>query len=243
MKLFSKFSRHLTTGLVMTLAGCSSSNLLPPSVPSGAELSSYAQADFHPPYQLGATPEETLIIGISYVDQKCAEFFDAVEQTNRKLEVGRSTFATASTQTLVVMNLAKASTLAVAQVAAALETTKVLLDEYQQEFAFAPHSVELRAITMTAMTAQKKEFGDILSRNPSSIGSQVAVIAAVKQYAQGCTLSQIREHWNTAIARAVERGVKPSPSASNSAQTNRADRALGFPAPRTILGVNKYVVR
>jgi hypothetical protein len=240
MGLLKRARGRSITFLCVILAGCSTMDPLPPSIPSGSELADYARSDFDPPYPIGATSEDTLIIGISYVDQKCAEFFDAVEQTNRGLDVGKSTFGTASTQTLTVMNIAKASALAVAQVAAAVETTKVLLEQYQQEFAFAPHSVELRAITMAAMEAQRKEFGAVLGRTPAGVGSQVAVIAAIKKYAENCTLAQIREHWNTAIARAVQRGVKP---ALNGDEANlRADRA-GTPQPRTILGINKYVLR
>lgn len=233
--------RALVLLSALIAAGCSSDTLMPPQIPTGAELAAYAKSDFQVPYRIGATPEETLIIGIAYVDEKCSLFFDAIEEMNRRMKVGQSVLSTASNQTLTLMSTAKASALAVAEVAAAVEVTKVLLEQYQQEFAFAPHSTELRAITMAAMRAQSREFGSILQTSPRGVGPEVAVIAAVKKYAENCTLAQIREHWNTAIARAVERGVKPADGGNGSGSA----RAFGggFEHPGTILGVNKYVVR
>ena len=148
------------------------------------------------------------------------------------------------TQPTFLLKTASASTLAIAEVAAAVEVTKVILEQYQEEFAFAPHSTELRAITMAAMNAQRKEFGTLLNED-AHVGSEIAVIAAIKKYAENCTLAQIREHWNTAIAHAVDRGVKPADGSAPGDGTSNSSRAYGATGhrPHTILGVNKYVVR
>ena len=233
----------ITTSL---LGACSSLSLLPPGVPGASQLAAYARSDFGPPFRVGATPRDTLVIGVAYVDQRCSEFFDAVEQMARKAEVFKSGFLTASTQTLALMAVAKRSALSVARVAAATEITKVLLDEYREQFTFAPHASELRALVMQAMTAQRKEFG-ILVRD-DRLFSEVEVIAAVKKYAENCTLGTIREHWNNAVAKAVRDGVTPDtplvgPNGAFISNTTVLERAPPKPQPSNVLGVNRYVVR
>lgn len=227
------------------LGGCSSLALLPPGVPSASQLASYAKTDFGPPYRVGATPRDTLVIGVAYVDQRCSEFFDAVEQMARKTEVLKSGFLTASNQALALMAIAKRSALAVARVAAATEITKVMLDEYREQFTFAPHASELRSLVMQAMTAQRKEFG-ILVRD-DRLYSDIEVIAAVKKYAENCTLGTIREHWNNAVAKAVRDGVTPdtpivAPAGAFISGATVFESAPK-PQPSNVLGVNRYVVR
>ena len=218
---------------------------MPPSVPTGAQLASYSQADFGPPYRLGTTPRESLIVGIAYVDQQCAQFFDAVEQMNRKTVVLQSGVTSASTQTLAVMAAAERSALAIAKVAAVFEVTKVLLEQYREQFTFATHSSELRSLITQAMTAQRKEYIALIERN--AIESDVEVIAAVKRYAETCTLATIREYWNAAVAKAVREGVAPAPGGNNSAgaqlSLSNRTRAAASPRPGNVLGVNQYVVR
>ena len=138
------------------VAGCSAAALETVSIPTGSQLSDYYANDFYPALKIGGTARQIVTVGMSYVDQRCGEFFDAVEQTNREIEVGKSGFLSASTQVNTLMKIAKASTLAIAEVAAAVEVTKVLLEQYQQQFAFAPHSVELRAIVFDAVTGSAK---------------------------------------------------------------------------------------
>ncbi len=224
------------------VAGCGASGqLAPPGVPTGATLAEYSRQEFHPPYEIGKTPLDTLIIGVAYVDQRCNQFFDAVEQMNRKSHVAQSTLATGATTGLSLMATARKSALSVAYVAAALELTKVLLEQYQTEFAFAPHSTQLRAITMKAMTAQRKEFGEIVGQG--GLDSQVKVIAAVKRYAENCTLAQIREHWDNAVNKATREPVVADAVSENAAGRGRGRSAdKGARPPTNILGVNKYVV-
>ena len=214
---------------------------LPPAVPSGAQLSSYSQSDFGPPYRLGATPRESLIIGVAYVDQNCSAFFDAVEHMNRKTALIQSGVTTAATQTLAVMAAAEKSALAIARVAAAFEITKVLLEQYRQQFTFAEHSSELRSLVSQAMTAQRKEFSSLIARN--AIELDVEVIAIVKRYAENCTLATIREYWNAALAKAVREGVRPV-STRAGARSLAGERARAIASqPANVLGVNQYVVQ
>lgn len=187
------------------LAGCSAAALETAAIPSGAQLSDYYANDFYPSTRIGGSPRQVMTVGVSYVDQRCAEFFDAVEQTSRKMEVAKSGFFTASNQTLSLMKIAKKSTLAIAEVAAAVEITKVLLDEYQEQFAFAPHSVELRALVFDALYKERVDLDK--KYNGTSGWSEVDAVADVKRYADNCTLGRIREHWNAAIAKAVQNGV------------------------------------
>ena len=188
------------------LAGCSGAAIETASIPTGSQLSEYYADDFYPSLKIGDSPRQIITVGMSYVDQHCSEFFNAVEQTNREIEVGKSGFLSASTQVNTLMKIAKASTLAIAGVAAAVEVTKVLLEQYQQQFAFAPHSVELRAIVFDALTHER---GDLESKYPiDSRLSKIDAVADIKRYADNCTLSRIRGNWNAAIAKAVREGVK-----------------------------------
>lgn len=222
------------------LSGCSSAALEPTSVPSGAQLSDYYASDFYPATTISESPRQIMTIGVSYVDQHCADFFGAVEQTNRKLEVAKSGFLTASTQIQTLMNLAKKSTLAIAKVAAAVEITKVLLDEYQEQFGFAPHSVELRALVFLALTQERQDLDTKYSGKYTF--SKVDAVADVKRYADNCTLGRIREHWNAAIAKAVREGVKPlDQPPSNGRKQESADGSYG--RPRAAYGVGRYGVR
>lgn len=228
----------------LALGGCSSAlSLLPPGIPTGSELEIYAKADFAPPYKIGATPRDTLVIGIAYVDQRCSQFFDAVEQMTRRTEVFGSGLSTGATQALTVMAVAKRSALEVARVAAAVEITKAILNEYKEQFTFAPHSAELRSLVIQSMTGQRKEFGAVLERDAQF--SDVDAIAAVKKYAENCTLGAIREHWNNAVAKAVREGVQPD-LPGQPATLPRAGPLVSeaiSPRPANILGVNRYVVK
>ncbi|RWN27585.1 hypothetical protein [Mesorhizobium sp.] len=232
--------RTLAVATFVAAAGCTATPVAP-VVPTGTTIREYASANFSEAVYWGATPRETLVIGIAYVDEKCIAFFDAVERTRQVTVVGQSTFLTTGNQVQAILNLAEASTLAIAGVAGALEITKVFLEQYLHEFVFSPHSSELKAIVNQAMTAQRKEFGQLVESG--ALTSQVEVVAAVKRYAENCTLATIREHWNRAIARAVDEGVAPE-----SAVTGEADAALIITprrraVPTNVLGVNKYVVR
>lgn len=216
---------------------------MPPSIPSGTQLSDYSANNFHPKQFIGATPQDSLVIGITYVDEQCTRFFDAVEEMNRQAKVAQSVVLSAGTQTLALMAVAKQSALAIAHVAAALEVTKVLFEQYRAAFGFEPHSVELRAITFQAMAAQKKDFEDLLRQG--LIVSEVQVRSGIKRYAQNCTLSQIREHWNNAVSKAVREGVTPELSGARAPTALYGQRNIrgGLGGPGSVLGINKYVVR
>jgi hypothetical protein len=237
---FRRFAMAAAGALL--LGGCGSTfSLLPPGIPAGDQLESYARSNFAPPYKLGATPRDTLVIGIAYVDQRCAEFFDAVEQMARRSELARTGLASATAQASIIMAAAETSTLAVAYVAGALEVTRALLAEYRVQFTFAAHSSELRSLVIQAMTAQRRELGAVIERDTRF--SDVDAIAAVKKYAENCTLGAIREHWNNAVAKAVREGVRadlPAPPAG-------VPRPLALeklaPAPANVRGVNRYVVK
>jgi hypothetical protein len=234
------FFRLLVAFAPVLLGGCGSSfALLPPGIPDGPQLETYAKTSFAPPYRIGPTPRDTLVIGVAYVDQRCAEFFDAVEQMARRAELARTGLASATTQSAIIMTAAETSTLAVAYVAGALEVTRALLNEYRVQFTFAPHASELRSLVIQAMTAQRRELGDLLGQPFSDIEA----IAAVKKYAENCTLGAIREHWNNAVAKAVREGVR----ADLPAPPPGVPRALALersaPRPTNVLGVNRYVVK
>ncbi len=229
------------TGLL--LGGCAEFASLPPGIPDGAQLEGYAKASFVPPYRIGATPRDTLVIGVAYVDQRCAEFFDAVEQMARRTELARTGLASATTQAAIVMSAAESSALAVANVAGALEVTRAILNEYRVQFTFAPHSSELRSLVIQAMTAQRRELGAVLERDARF--SDVDAIAAVKKYAENCTLGAIREHWNNAVAKAVREGVRADVPAPPTGVPRAGSLALEklAPAPANVLSVNRYVVK
>lgn len=235
--------------LGIVLSGCSGSALLPPAVPSGSELADYYHSDFSLYNQVGnLSSRDAMIVGLSYVDEKCSNFFDAVEETHRQSTVLKSGIATTATQAATLMKIAKSSTMAVASVAATVEITKVLLEQYDREFTFAPHAVELRALVQASMNAQRRELGALVEGN--RVHSMVEVTSAVKKYAENCTLAAIREKWNQAISKAVAEGVKPEAGGSPrdalpAPEDDGAAESSRVPARGTggILGVRKYVVR
>jgi hypothetical protein len=225
----------------LLLGGCVEFASLPPGIPDGPQLESYAKTSFAPPYRIGPTPRDTLVIGIAYVDQRCSEFFDAVEQMARRAELARTGLASATAQSAIIMTAAETSTLAVAYVAGALEVTRALLNEYRVQFTFAPHSSELRSLVIQAMTAQRREFGDLLARNVPL--SEVEAIATVKKYAENCTLGAIREHWNNAVAKAVREGVRADVPATSTGVPRALALERSAPRPANVLSVNRYVVK
>src|SRR5262245_66602204 len=80
----------LALSATLWLAACSGDLLLsPPSIPSGSELSDYSAKNFNPTLLIGATPQDTLVIGVTYVDEQCARFFDSVEEMNRSSKVAK----------------------------------------------------------------------------------------------------------------------------------------------------------
>jgi hypothetical protein len=223
------------------LGGCGSSlALLPPGIPDGPQLESYAKASFTPPYRIGDTPRDTLIIGVAYVDQRCSDFFDAVEQMSRRTELVSTGLASATSQAAIIMRVAERSALEVARVAGALEVTRAILSEYKEQFTFAPHSSQLRSLVIQAMLAQRQELSLLVKAD--KVNSDVEAIAAVKKYAENCTLGAIREHWNNAMARAVIEGVSKDTPPPNGAA--RAPSSWdGASAPANVLGLNRYVVK
>jgi hypothetical protein len=234
------FLRLLVAMGPVLLGGCSSTlALLPPAAPTGAELVAYASTDFHPATTIAPTPRETLVIGMAYVDQRCSAFFDAVEQMNRRTEVAATGLASATAQTAIIMSVAERSALEVARVAGALEVTRAILDEYREQFAFAPHSSELRSLVLQAMHGQRLE----LDTKVHSDTSRIAVIAAIKKYAENCTLGAIREHWNNAVAKAVREGVQPESAPPRDAVPRGAMSAIPGMRTPSILSVNRYVVK
>ena len=240
----ARFSRLLAISSLAAslLGGCAEFTSLPPGIPDGPQLASYAKTGFAPPYAIGATPRDTLVIGIAYVDQRCSEFFDAVEQMARRAELARTGLASATAQSAIIMTAAETSTLAVAYVAGALEVTRALLNEYRVQFTFAPHSSELRSLVIQAMTAQRKELGGLVQRDARF--SDVDAIAAVKKYAENCTLGAIREHWNNAVAKAVREGVQAETTATpNAAPRGQLGLRATAPPPANVLGINRYVVK
>jgi hypothetical protein len=243
--MFSPFSRLLAVSAMagVLLGGCSSSlALLPPGVPSGSELETYAKSDFAPAYLMGTTPRDTLTIGITYVDKRCSDFFDAVEQMNRRAEVFATGLASATAQAAIIMRVAERSALEVARVAGALEVTRAILNEYKEQFTFAPHSSELRSLVIQAMAAQRKDFVKVQQND--QYFSQIDAIAAVKKYAENCTLGAIREHWNNAVAKAVREGVQSEAAPPKDAVPRGAlGVAPKAAAPTSVLSVGRYVVK
>ena len=229
-------------GPMLMAGGCSNALLNPPAVPTGTILATYHADNFSAAYRSNVKPGELLISGITYVDEQCVAFFDSVEQMNRQLKVGQSVFFTAGNQAQTLLRLANQSALAIAKVAAAVEITKVLLEQYSAEFAFAPHSVELRAIILQAMDAERKELEQVLASRKELL-THVEVVSAVKRYAQNCTLGNIREQWNRAIARAVQAGVKKDNKGSGGGAEGIDLPGADTSAPRSILSTSRYVVR
>ena len=238
---FSRLSAAYAAA-ALVLGGCSSAlSLLPPAVPTGSELDAYAKSDFAPATFIGPTPRDTLIIGMAYVDQRCAAFFDAVEQMNRRTEVAATGLASATAQTAIIMSVAERSALEVARVAGALEITRAILNEYKEQFAFAPHSSELRSLVVQAMSAQGRDFLRIATLDTEF--TQVDAVAAIKKYAQNCTLGAIREHWNRAVAKAVREGVKREGTAASTVIPGAGVLARGRASVPSILDVGRYVVK
>ncbi len=228
---------------VLVAGGCSDALLSPPLIPNGATLANYYTTDFSAAYAANANPHDILISGITFVDEQCVGFFDSVEQMNRKLKVGQSTFFSAGNQIQTLMTLASQSALAIAKVAAAVEVTKVLLEQYGAEFAFAPHSIELRAIILQAMEKERTDLEGLLITRKQPL-THVEAVSAVKRYAQNCTLGNIREQWNRAIAKAVQDGVKKDASNGNGGGAEGLDiGGDGSRPPRSILSTSRYVVK
>ncbi len=206
------FFRLLVAFGPVLLSGCGSLfSLLPPGIPDGPQLETYAKTGFAPPYRIGDTPRDTLVIGVAYVDQRCNEFFDAVEQMARRTELARTGLASATTQAAIIMTAAETSTLAVANVAGALEVTRALLNEYRVQFTFVPHSSELRSLVIQAMTAQRRgarsQCWSGTRASPTSMRSRPS-----KKYAENCTWA-------------------PSASTGTTRRQGRAGRRAGrFPA-------------
>ncbi len=226
--------------LTVSCAGCSDALLSPPGIPTGAAIATYHQEDFSAAAASGMDSRTTLISGIAYVDQQCIAFFDSVEQLNRKLKVGQSTFLTAGNQAQVLMQLANQSSLAIAKVAAAVEVTKVFLEQYQTEFAFAPHSVELRAIILQAMDQERRVLEQAIYGGGHGLSHQEAIYA-VKRYAHNCTLGNITEQWNRAIAKAVAEGVRDASTGQSGSEA--IDLETTRSQTRSVLSVPRYVVR
>ena len=218
------------------LSGCGALWALnPPGIPGDNDLEGYATTSFGVPLR-SAHPYEQFLIGAAYVDENCSTFFDSVEQSHRKLNVSRSVLMTTSTQFATLMQVAKRSALSIARVAAAMEITKVLLEQYDKEFTFAPHSVELRALVFDALNKQKN---DILAKPPRS---QIEAISIIKKYAEICTLGRIHEYWNGALAKAVRDGVVSSDRRPVNT-TLSAAAALGPPRSSSPASLNRYVVK
>ncbi|MBB2720285.1 hypothetical protein [Rhizobium sophoriradicis] len=240
--LLPQRSTALIVATSISLTACTTP--APMVAPSGRDIWNYARENYSEYW--GTTPRDTLIIGVSYVDEKCSAFFDSIERAKQELTVTQSTLVTAGNQTQIILATAKAAALSIAIVAGVAETTKVLLSEYLQEFVFAPHSSELKSIVEQAMQAQKKEFGELVS--DGRLTSQVEAIAAVKQYAQNCTLATIKEHWNNSIAKAVREGVTADIPADEQrsfvAPAGQGRSLQKTPRPPTnVLGVHKYGIR
>jgi hypothetical protein len=236
------FLSPLAAIAALLLGGCSSSfALLPPGIPDGPQLESYAKTNFAPPYRIGATARDTLIIGVAYVDQRCSDFFDAVEQMSRRTELVSTGLASATSQAAIIMRVAERSALEVARVAGALEITRAILSEYKEQFTFAPHSSQLRSLVIQAMLAQRHELSLLLKSDKPF--SDVEAIAAVKKYAENCTLGAIREQWNNAMARAVIEGVRADVPAPNGVPRGSLSWDGAPRPPANVLGLNRYVVK
>lgn len=226
----------------MSAGGCGSSfALLPPGIPDGPQLESYSQANFQSASRIADNPRDALVIGIAYVDQRCSDFFDAVEQMNRRNEVVAAGLASATSQAAIIMRVAERSALEVARVAGALEVTRAILSEYKEQFTFAPHSSQLRSLVIQAMTAQRMEYGKVVAADLEF--SHVDAMAAVRKYAENCTLGAIREHWNNAVAKAVREGVQPDLPVANMGGASKRALVPESRPPANILGVNRYVVK
>jgi hypothetical protein len=186
---------------------------------------------------LSGYPRDAMLVGVQYVDDHCAKYFDALVEIDRRTALAESTILTGANQAQVLMGLAAKSALSIAKVAAAVEITKVFLEQYREKFTFAPHTVELRSLVFQAMKAQREQ---IESLTPAT---SVEAVMITKHYAQNCTIATIHEQWNGSLAKAVRQGVAsddsppPPPSESVFGGRGRNDR------PRSVLSLDRFVVR
>jgi hypothetical protein len=148
------------------------------------------------------TGADKMLVGLRYVDDQCSMFFDSLIEIDRRLEFQKSALITGGTQVQTLMALAKASALNIAKVAAAVEITKVLIEQFQDNFTFSPHTVALRSLVMDSLRKQARDFAALADPN------DVTVVVSVKMYAETCTLGNIRTLWDDSIAKAVFVGVK-----------------------------------
>lgn len=217
----------------LALSGCTGLNAAAPTIPSGASIGEYYDNDFAVGMNLAARPRDAMLVGIQYVDDNCATYFDSLVEIDRRAAMAQSVALTGATQVQVLMALAEKSAMAVARVAAATEITKVLFEQYREKFTFAPHTVELRSIVFDAL---KKEKDQLINTTPAS---EIEAVMAVKHYAQNCTIATIQEQWNRSMAKAVAGGVKPATRGGSGG----GGQAEGVGFYRSPLSTDRFVVR
>ena len=212
-----------------------------PSIPTGAGISEYYDKEFSVGSNLGAYPRDTLLVGIQYVDDHCAKYFDSLIELDRMAALKESAILTGSSQAQVLMGLAQKSAMAIARVAAVTEITKVLIEQYREKFTFAPHTSELRSLVMQSMNAERSEL------TSATTATSTEAIMAVKHYAQNCTIGAIHEHWDRSVAKAVQTGVKPEKRTageqSGGGDTESVFRSGNGHRGHSVLDVDRFVVR
>ena len=94
------------------------------------------------------------------------------------------------------------------------------------------------------MLAQGQDFLRIATDDLEfRVFTQVDAVAAIKKYAQNCTLGAIREQWNRAMAKAVLTGVKHEGTPPSGAVPRASAIARGGAPRPTVLDVGRYVVK
>jgi hypothetical protein len=225
------------------LGGCSNGlenlSAAAPTIPTGTSISDYYETEFSVGASLSGYPREAMLVGIQYVDDHCAKYFDAIVEIDRRTALAESTILTGANQAQVLMGLAAKSALSIAKVAAAVEITKVFLEQYREKFTFAPHTVELRSLVFQAMKAQREQIEGL---NPTT---SVEAVMITKQYAQNCTIATIHEQWNRSLSKAVREGVASADSASPPAPSESVfgARSRGGGRPRSVLSLDRFVVQ
>lgn len=225
-----------------TLSGCGGLDNLTaeaPAIPTGSAVSEYYDNEFAVGANLAGYPRDTMLVGIQYVDDHCARYFDSLVEIDRRAAFKESVILTGANQAQVLMGIAEKSAMAIAQVAAVTEITKVLLEQYREKFTFAPHTVELRALVRQSMTASRAQIESI---NPST---NIEAVMIVKKYAQNCTIAAVHEQWNRSLAKAVRQGV----ASDDAKDSGNGDTESVFGAARTggrarsVLTLDTFVVR
>jgi hypothetical protein len=115
-----------------------------------------------------------------------------------------------------------------------------LIEQFQDKFTFAPHTVALRSLVMDSLRKQARD----LSSPPDP--NDVVVVVSVKMYAETCTLGNIKTLWNDSMAKAVIAGVKPARDENQNGVPEAVDDSFSRRSsqdPDNPYQTDRYVVR